>query len=233
MPLLMPPELEDVVKVYAKVKRLVLDAEQSDPEQKSNIAIIKEQSCALDHLMRYLGDACSEPQPEGAHQDGNLRAARSHLIRVGFDSLDDLGISLKLRINKAISGHTNEAISAVIPKYFSEYVAKIIDIDRRVVKSRADKDVGSFRTEDLNDYAQTIEDFKAIAMEIDKVVPAMVKFDENARRWRFRWRDGLWFVIGVIVTVIITFYVTKWMDAGSSSTPSKAPTNSASSAAHP
>lgn len=136
MPTSMPPELEDVVRVYAKVKSLVLDAEQSDPEQKSNIAIIKEQSCALDHLMRYLGAAYSEPQQEGDYQDGNLKAARSHLIRVGFDSLDELGISFKLRINKAISEHTNEAISTVIPKYFTEYVAKIIEIDKRVVRSQ-------------------------------------------------------------------------------------------------
>jgi hypothetical protein len=204
------PELEELVSLYAKVKRLVLEAEQFDSEQQSNIAIIKEQSYALDHLMRYLGDIFNPASPREQYRSGNLRAVRAHLCRVGFDALDDLGISLKLRIHRAVMSHSNEAIVTAIPHYFTKSVAQVAELDRRIEESRANKDVGSFEPKDLDAYAEFVMGLKSITIEIDNAVPAMVAFDMNQRRWRLLWRGALWFVVGVVVAKVIDLLGNKW-----------------------
>jgi hypothetical protein len=53
-------DFEQLSELYAKTKNLILEGEEKDAEQKSNIAVFNEMRAALDHVMQSIGVALAE-----------------------------------------------------------------------------------------------------------------------------------------------------------------------------
>jgi hypothetical protein len=202
--------LEELFRLYARVKRLILLAEELDPEQKHVIAIDKELRDALDHLVRYLGVFFAQLPEEGEYSGKNYSAIIGHLCRAGYDAIDELGISLKLRISTALAKTSNEAIQAAIPNYYPKYVTQIEEINNRIVDSRADKDVGAFSIDDLEDYEKFVTALRVITLEIEGAVPAMIQFDRKQAKWKRVTWDVFLIVLGVLLAVVADCCISHW-----------------------
>jgi hypothetical protein len=200
-----PDKIKEVVSLYIKTKSLILKAEQLDPSLSSNVAIIKEQRDALDHLMRVLGDFFSESPQGEKYRDHNMSKVVGHLCRAGYDALDSLSIALKLRIAKAVKDRSNESIQAVFPDYYSQHYTTIQEIDDRVQESRGKKEFAIFNIETLNAYMGFMERLEIAVKAAEKQIPAMVEYDlknskakaaERAHDWL------LWALFTVLGTVL-------------------------------
>ena len=148
-----------------------------DPELKSSVAIIKELRDAFDHVMRYVGDYFAE-SPQGLdYQEKQLDKVTGHVFRASYDALDTLSIALKLRLSKALKGKSHDAITTVFPAYYSEHIAKLAQIDERIIESRRRKDVGGHSPDHLEDYLKFLSNLQAICTEAESRVAEMVRYD--------------------------------------------------------
>jgi len=211
-------ELTELVRLYVRTKRLVLSAEEMDPESKSNIAVFKEQRDALDHVMRALADVLdgeeSDP-PDPKYFTMQLEKARGHLFRAAYDALDGLGVSCKIRIAKVMDGLSNEAIQAVHPQYY-DHLVEIEKIEQQIVTHRQQKDVGDRTLENMDAYKNQVEKLYGYLRECQSRANAL---------WEWQRRDGkrIWkekVVLGLMialltalvtapVTILISYFVKK------------------------
>jgi hypothetical protein len=198
-----------MVSLYAKTKLLILQAEEMDTALCSNIAIVKEQRDALDHLMRAIGD-CYANNPNGdEYRTKNIDKAIGHIFRSAYDALDSLAISLKIKINDAMQGHTNDAISSVIPRYYSEHCACLDEINVKITESRNCKDVGNITVPRLDSYMKFVTTLLEIKKDCEKAVPGMVEFDRKKRRedmWATVREWGFW----ILLTIFGTWLFFHW-----------------------
>jgi len=201
-------ELVDLLRLYARLKRLVLMSEQVDPESRSNIAVFKEQRDALDHVMRALSQALGvidEQKPAG-YFSLHLDKATGHLLRAAYDALDGLAVSCKLRISELMQGICNEAIHDAFPDYYN-HVVEIDRIDQRIAEHRNAKDVGDdHTTKNLDDYLNEVSRLCEMAKECQAHLPAML--DWQKRDWRQKLREKLFWpllicLIGAVVAWIL------------------------------
>jgi hypothetical protein len=173
----LPAKLGDIAKLYAHTKKLILQAEEIDPELKSSVAIIKELRDAFDHLMRYVADYFAVA-PQGApYQEAQLDKVVGHVFRASYDVLDSLSIALKLRLRSALMGKSHAAITTVFPAYYNQHIVKLSEIDERIVESRRRKDVGGHSPDHLEDYMEFLVGLKSICMEAESRVSEMVRYD--------------------------------------------------------
>lgn len=199
-----PPGVQDVVALYTATKQLILKAEQLDPELCSNVAIIKEQRDALDHLMRVFGDIFAASPRGEKYRRENMNKVVGHLCRAGYDALDSLSIALKLRISKALADRSNDSIVSAFPDYYEKYAKQVHDIDRRVEESRGKKDIAAFSISNLHAYMEFLEQLELIAKEAEQRVPAMIEYDRRHGKARARERGYEW-VFWIVFTILGAF----------------------------
>ena len=191
-------ELKTATNLYLLTKKLILEAEQLDPKLSSNVAVVKEQRDALDHIMRIFGDIFSQ-QPKGEkYRFDNLGKVVGHLCRAGYDALDNLSVSLKLRVVTAIKDRDHEAVHKILPKYYSEYQGKLREIDKRVEITRSKKDIGDFTIEHLHEYLHFMRDLQGIAIEIENAIPGILDYEEKHNASLRKCKHHEWVFWGVI-----------------------------------
>jgi hypothetical protein len=197
----LPPKLGDIAKLYAQTKRLILTAEELDPELRSCIPIIKELRDAFDHLMRYVSDYFTENPKGPEYQDAQLDKALGHVFRASYDAMDSLAILLKLRLHKAMTTHSHEAITVVFPEYFNTHIVKLREIDNKVIESRRFKDVGGYTPEHLDEYLNFLDQLQKICIEAESRVTEMVRFDKAQKN------KSLFQTILTLLGLVIAFLV--------------------------
>jgi len=166
--------LECLSELYAKAKRLVLEAEGKDPEQKSNIAVFNEMRAALDHLMQCMGVALADkPEGEDLHKgnedfiENQIRKAKEHIVRAMYDSLDGIGISIRKRTSDMLRDLPEPLIATVFPEYHSVYLPKIKNLDEKITESRNNRDNrGSSSEGKIKEYETIIKEMETLYGEI-------------------------------------------------------------------
>jgi len=178
--------LENLSELYAKTKRLVLEAEGKDPEQKSNIAVFNEMRAAFDHLMQCIGVTLAEkPESEALCKENEefienqIRKAKEHIIRAMYDSLDGIGISIRKRTSDRLHGLPESSIAMIFPEYHSDYLPKIKNLDEKITASRYNRDNrGSSSEEKIKEYETIIKEMEAIYEEIGPNLRYVVEYNE-------------------------------------------------------
>ena len=199
-------QLGELVSLYTKTKKLVLQAEQLDPECRSNIAIFKEQRDALDHLMRALQDALppvAAPRPD--YFTLQIDKAKGHLFRAAYDALDGLAISCKIRIAEAMTGVSNEAISAVYPEYY-DHLTEIERIDLEIADRRNEKDVGDPTLDNLNAYQVEVERLCKLVVQCRAKAKPVREWDKRDARSQVR-NKVLWPALGAVGGAALGYYI--------------------------
>jgi DNA repair photolyase len=158
-------DLEHLLELYVRTKRLILEGEGKDPEQKSNIAVFNEMRAALDHLMQCIGIALAK-EPNSKDEDfikSQIRKAKEHIVRAMYDSLDGIGISIRKRISDMLNNLSETSIAMSFPEYHSDYLPKIKKIDEKIVESRNHRDSrGSDAEEKIKEYETIIREMESI-----------------------------------------------------------------------
>lgn len=150
-------ELLRLVDLYTEVKSFILKAEELDARLESNIAVIKEQRDALDHVMRFIGRCLrndfEENEKDQEYISLQIDKACGHLYRAGYDSLDGIIASVTVRIRDDYLREVPlESIRDVMPEYWSDYVPKLDEIKIKAAKHREQKDIGDSHGESFAAY---------------------------------------------------------------------------------
>jgi|GEM_PF-5861202 len=182
-------DLEHLLTLYANAKLLILEAEGKDPEQKSNIAVINEIRAALDHLMQCLGVALSgEPETEALRKEnevfieGQIRKAKEHIIRVSYDSLDGIGVSIHKRLSEMLHDLSESSIAVSFPEYHSDYLSKITNLDEKIIESRAQRDSRRVNSEEkIKEYEAVIREMEFIYGEIGINLRHIANYDRSSK----------------------------------------------------
>ncbi|MDR2732675.1 MAG: hypothetical protein LBB36_05595 [Fibromonadaceae bacterium] len=162
-------DFEQLSELYAKAKRLVLEAEGKDPEQKSNIAVLNEMRAALDHLMQCIGSELAEEPDNKSYIENQIRKAREHIVRAMYDSLDGIGVSIHKRTSDMLRNSPEHLIATVFPEYHSDYLPKINSLDEKIIESRNNRDSrGSNSEEKIKEYQDIIREMEQV---YEKIVP--------------------------------------------------------------
>jgi hypothetical protein len=197
--------LRELGILYSKTKKYILRAEQVDPESRSNIAIFKEQRDALDHVMRALWEYFEKGgEADGTYLYAQIDNAKGHMFRAAYDALDGTGVSYKLRIDKAMLGISNDAISAVYPKYF-DHLIEIDELDKKLVEHRNAKDEQRTKMSNLDDYCASIERLDELSKTVIGKTPAFQDWQKRNRR-----RTAIWVIAvptGLILLSFVLFFL--------------------------
>lgn len=180
--------LKELGVMYSKTKSYILRAEQVDPESRSNIAIFKEQRDALDHVMRALAEYLEKgTTADRDYLQAQLDNARGHMFRAAYDALDGTGISYKIRIDEAMSGISNEAISVVYPDFFRQGRGELNNLDKRLIEHRNAKDEQRTKMHNLDEYCASIERLSEISETVTNMVPVLQDWQRRDRRRKLIW----------------------------------------------
>src|SRR4030065_1954767 len=184
---------KELAPIYFKVKKVIIDAEELDPEQKVYIASFNEIRNTLDHIMK--ASLCENKDDLVS----NLNQTKVHLNRAGYDTYEILASNLGLAIPKAVERYSSEIIARVFPSYYTDFQPKLIEIQKKLGEIRSLKNVdenwnpGSFEIYDKN---------KNDLVEIYKSVLGYIPLLEKERK------RNLWsIIVNNIIIIIITLLV--------------------------
>lgn len=206
--------LKELYDLYDKVRTAVILVENFDKERKMYIAPINQLRSALDHIFKAVNSAS-----EIDHSQYELKEAKEHLERAGYDALELLAGNLGANIIEKVSQYDNNALTSVFPDYFRTLRPKITDIKNAVANLRSKKKTDSEKP--FSDYFNQITELIDIDKEVDKMIPSLEEFkrkeeeeennEESAKKKEKRknWIIGIvsTIVSGVIVA-ILTYYIT-------------------------
>src|SRR6185503_19343100 len=103
--------LKEVVSIYSKAKQMILLAEELDPSFRSNIMVIKELRDSHDHFMRLFDELLSSHPPDETYLLAQLDKSRGHIFRAGYDAIDGIVVSYKIKVANAMKGVSTGAIA--------------------------------------------------------------------------------------------------------------------------
>ncbi len=141
-----------------------------------------------------------------SERERNLKHAKVHLNRAGYDVFEILSSNLGLKITKSIEKYSSEIISRVFPAYYTEYQPKLFNIQGRLIEIRNAKNVdenwdpGSF---------EAFEKIKDEILEIYQLIYRYIPLLEKERK-----RSLLKLICNnaiVIITTLIIGIVVGWV----------------------
>ena len=152
------PDLKKITELFVMVNEAILRAEEINSEKKADIQVINELRNTLTHLMRIFTAYFEiERDYDKEYIQLNLNKAFGHIYRAGYDTLDWTALSLRMQISEEIHPFSLETIKSVFPEYYRDIRPDLEVINERIVKRRAEKDVGDPKAENFVEYVKIVE----------------------------------------------------------------------------
>lgn len=194
--------IKDLAEIYSKAKQMILLAEELDPSFRSNIMVFKELRDSNDHLMRLF----EEWFVNGSSQDerymlAQIDKARGHVFRAGYDAIDGIVVSHKIKVSRAMDKISNEAIDAVFPEYY-EHASDVDLLNSKIANHRNDKDVADDSLQNLESYATDAAKVAEFCKNCLAKVPHMIRWDKKKRWGNFLEKVVLALVIGIVTAMV-------------------------------
>lgn len=191
--------LEKLYELYAKVRQAIILAENFDKERKMYIAPINQLRSALDHIFKAVN--CAK-NPELSTYE--LKEAKEHLDRAGYDALELLAANLGTTIIEKVSQYDNTALTVVFTDYFTAIKPKITDIRNIVANLRSEKKIDSEKS--FSEYFDQITELIDLDKRVDVMIPSLEEFQQKGSKSKLKiWIAGIVSAIisGLVVGVLV------------------------------
>jgi len=209
----------DLLPLYNKVKSAILLVEGFDEKQEMYIAPMNELRNALDHIFSAVS-IVSETQK----CDYELKEAKEHMVRAGYDALELLAGSLGTTIVSKLRQYDTETLTQVFPDYFTSIKPTIAGIQQSLIEKRMKKKVDI----DVSfcEFFDEIKELVEINNSVDKKIPSLQEYsdrrsiekqkqqieEQNKIKKERLWQYGIGSVIGFIfaaILAVLTWLLTK------------------------
>lgn len=206
--------LEELYDLYDKVRHAIILVENFDKERKMYVAPINQLRSALDHIFKAIH--CAKEQDQSAYE---LKEAKEHLDRAGYDALELLAGNLGATIIKKVSQYDNKALTSVFSKYFTDIKPKITDIQNAVAKLRSEKKIDSEKS--FSAYFDQITELIDLDKSVDVMIPSLEEFkqkeaeterkekEEKKKEKRKEWMIGsISAIVSAIISGLVVYFIT-------------------------
>jgi hypothetical protein len=205
---------KDLLVRYNLVKQLLIETEEVDDEQNTNLQAYNELKATLDHCMRWVGVEFDYALPENVckaeRKSEEYRKAVGHLKRAFYDAADLLSMLYRKKIIDVLEPYDSDILTKCLPAYYSEYRLAIEKINTRIASYRYKK--GHEFEDDFEVFAPYIEDLdklRAIHHACIESLPAMeeLRQEQKAKSRRQMVINCLSIgvgIAGIIIGVILT-----------------------------
>lgn len=187
--------LRNLYDLYDKVKHAIILVENFDKDRNMYVAPINQLRSALDHIFKAV--SLAEDQQKSEYE---LKEAKEHLDRAGYDALELLAAYLGIEIIKKVAQYDNETLTTVFPEYFTEIKPEITDIKNKVSLLRSEKKIDSEIT--FSSYFDQITELINIDKKVDIMIPSLEDFKQRDKKSKIK--KGIYWIVGVIITAIIS-----------------------------
>lgn len=167
--------LQGLYDLYDKVRQAIILVENFDKERKMYIAPINQLRSALDHVFKAVN--CAKYQEQSVYE---LKEAKEHLDRAGYDALELLAANLGTTIIEKVSQYDNNTLTSVFPDYFTEIKPKITDIRNAVANLRSEKKIDSERS--FSAYFDQITELIDLDKRVDVMIPSLEEFKQKEEK---------------------------------------------------
>jgi hypothetical protein len=182
----------EIIELYFRVKKLIIEAENVDPEKRIPLNSVNEMRNALDHLMRVWGK--KQGLIENVDVDLNLQQAMEHIYRAGYDACDLIAISLFEAIDGLLRDYSSRAILQVIPDFYQRIYPKLEKLRREIEEAKVIKGTleESFSPQYFQRYESIVKEVKELKAELEEKVTAIERVEselENSNK--FQWKVSI------------------------------------------
>jgi len=206
-------KLKELYPLYEKVKFAILLVENFDEKQEMYVAPINQLRSALDHIFKSVNIAS---EVESCNYE--LKEAKEHMERAGYDALELLAGSLGACVIKKLEPYNTEALTNVFSEYYTEVKPKITGIQRSVAKRRMERKTDSEKS--FFDYFNEITELVQINTAVDKRIPSLQEYSDKKvrekqeqqyeerkknkkeRLWSYLWGTLIGFVSAALIAIL-------------------------------
>jgi len=204
-----------ICDLYAKTKRLTIQAEELSLDFKAFLQPLKELRDAYDHIIRAKSAELDILKKDEKYIITNYDKALGHQYRAFFDSADYISIRIREKIQAILEKYSSANIQAVIPTYYPTIRPELEKIKLRIAQYRIDKDIEDESTQDLNGLLQISEQYDKDVLEllnflkdIQLRIPALEEFKIKEKK-HFRLKMVPWdlfkIALGGAIALLITW----------------------------
>jgi hypothetical protein len=198
-------KLKNLCATYEQVKSAIILVENFDEERRMYIAPINQLRSALDHIFKAV---CIAQETENC--DYELKEAKEHMERAGYDALELLAGSLGVSIGEKLKPYDTETLTAVFPDYYTLIKPEIIEIKKKVAEFRLERKTDSEKT--FLAYFEEIKELVEFNKLIDRMIPSLQDYsdkkaiekrkeEKNSKRQRL-WQYFVGFVSAAIIAML-------------------------------
>lgn len=187
--------LRNLYDLYDKVRQAIILVENFDKDRNMYIAPINQLRSALDHIFKAVSFAENKERSEY-----ELKEAKEHLDRAGYDALELLAAYLGIAIIKKVAQYDNNTLTTVFPAYFTVIKPKITDIKNRVAILRSEKKINSEIS--FSTYFDQITELIELDKNVDVMIPSLEDFKQRDKKSRIK-QSIIW-IVSTISTAIIS-----------------------------
>lgn len=207
-------KLKLISAYYEVTKRLLIQGEQVDPENRTLPQVINELRNCLDHIVRVVQfkTGTRSVENDDSTEDyvkANLEKAYSHVYRAAYDALDWIALTVKERIIAEMRDFSVETIKEVLPSYYPEMRPRFEEIlIKDIVELRMKKDVASRNEDNLVQYGILVSELEKIFVKITSRKSGLIEVEIKRKKqywFGMAWKLLLAFLGGGGVTLLLKF----------------------------
>jgi hypothetical protein len=175
------PTLIDIIKIYTKIKQMIIIAENIDENNRLPLNSVNELRNAFDHLMRVLGKENNIDGFNSIDIELNLQQTIEHIYRAGYDACDIIAINLYEQIDKMLSPYSSDTIVKVMPNYYSEIKPNLEKLYKQIQNEKIKKgiDEDSFASTYFDGYDSLISKVQDVKLEIEHKMSTLEKLQNK------------------------------------------------------
>jgi hypothetical protein len=200
-------KIKELFDLYEKVKLAIIYAENFDPKQEFYLAPSNQLRSSLDHIFK----AAAHP----SDLEYELKEAKEHLDRAGYDAFEVLASNLGLSLVEKLNGYSTETLTNVFPDYYQIIKPKLIEIKAKLGEIRKRKKDSSLGSGDsFSSYFDQIEVLLGFNKTVDTMIPSLEEYHQKKLKEKLKERFFNVVVVGILSAVIgglIVFFISTYV----------------------